>query len=83
MEKFRIVEESRFLTNKEMANVLGAFGCSPYKSCISDDNYVTCQEYGSGLCTNMLTSCVNYIEKIDDSIIVCNSGNGYFIRTAI
>lgn len=50
--------------------MLGAFGCSPYKSCISDDNYVTCQEYGSGLCTNMLTSCVNYIEKIDDSTLV-------------
>ena len=69
-EKFRIVEESRFLENGEMNEVCG--GCSTvtlYTSCGGDDfnwdcdsinNYTMCREFESRPCVNLHDQCNGY-----------------------
>lgn len=85
MKKIKIIEESRFLTDKEMGNLTGGNGplvCGNgkiYNSCSSLNNFRACTDnFYVGSCITMYIDC-DYYASCDDGFLLCSKIDNFDI----
>ena len=85
-EKFRIVEESRFLENGEMSQISGGScsdGTSLVQSCSRDDFYFNCSSLNTyQICADYGVSECYWFVTCDDTYQSCTN-SGYILCTSI